>query len=128
MTDEKTFNEYRQKRIELMRKKFPDTIVVHIRSLVHFARIKNLGNNLFGNDRKSWKHTWYYEDVTGMDMSVLFSKVKEGELLDPVSQGDIVPMMIIGLKDTLDSEQVEKFKTKLSEYAFSIPLVNVYSE
>ena len=122
--DNDTYEEKRNERMEKMQKMFPRTFTVDIRSERHFARMKLIAMNTFGRDR--FKRDWYYEDISGMSIAKIFYNADNGSLLDPLSQGDIKPLVMFGVKDSIEQSTIDTFRRELKKLVFTTPLVDVY--
>jgi hypothetical protein len=124
--DDKSYDEIRQERKALMDKKFPRNMFIDIRSEKHFTRFKLKAMSVFG--QSNFKKTWYFENVTGKDLNKLYYNVSQGELLDPLAEADIKPMVIFGVTDDVSQEQYDSFIREMKKMLFKTQVVEVHDK
>lgn len=121
-----TYEDIRNKRKELMGKKFPRYFTLDVRSERHFFKFKLKASHIFGKD--NFKKTWYYEDISGKNVQKLFYNASQGQLLDPVDDGDIKPQVLFGVTDDVPQESVDKFITEMKKLVFKTPVVELFDK
>ena len=57
-----------------------------------------------------------------------FYNASQGQLLDPVDDGDIKPQVIFGVSDDVSQETVDKFIREMKKLVFKTPVVEIFDK